>query len=933
MNSFKKTRPAIFSSFRLYVGFAIHVLLVAAWNANAGEVSANKVPATPIVPAPATSLSLTSSYSPREGKWQIDWPGRLSQHDVVYLSPPEDPSLGLPIGNGDLGALLWTTDSKLVLAINKCDTWDDNQPGDFSNWSRKEEEAYTTLRHGGRLVIDFGCPVFDLLYQLDFQARLELASAQASLRAATPFAKVAVSSYVSAGDQVLVVRGETSGAEAYPRQIELERWGSRTFGHWYSSVVRDPARGLDGTDTSVEKNRIVIHQKLRTLSFVLAAQVVKDGSPVIPRKLHSRAGAVDLPPSAQAGFTVYVTAVTSENDPDPVGAAHRILDRAVARGEVAIRQKHEADWKEFWSKSMVELPEKYLENSWYLNLYYANSSWRGSSPPLFSNGLWNWNRDFSPWVYYFHWNEQWAVWPMHAANHAELAAPYFRFRSAQLPHAMEFAKERLKRPGAFYSDVADRRGYNSRGEASNLTPGAQIALDFWRHYGFTRDEKFLREAAWPVIREVARFYAATLKIGDEGTYHILKSSAYEGSPLFEDSITDLAMIRALFPVAMRAGKMMGHDPNEIAQWQQQLDHLTPFHLVDLEALEFERVGDNLVHRGGLASGKELASGKVFAVGRDKKGEWLRNRYAGLTSDAGRKSVYYGIPDPEIAPVFPGGVIGLAQRGTELFQTAVTQLRLHPPSQLDSSPTAADPKDFNEPLCTGWCPYPIALARLGLAVEAAFALTNFVSSFQLYPQGFGHWSHNYQREQDNRWGQSLVSDADDSKRKFPFPTWPFRHSSFEPSGIAASAINEMLLQSHDGTIRVGPAVPPTWNVQFDLVAQGGFRVNAELSQGRVAWASVESQFGGPCQLIHPWPACEPIICVDMMTGNEPKRVALSEESTGPDRVLRWETIAGRRYLLLRNEATLEHWKVVKDSPLPRTEPRRLKGAILGRERLY
>ena len=240
MNSFKNTRPVIFSSFRLVVGFATHVLLVAAWTANAAEVSANKEPATPIVPAPATSLSLTSSYSPREGKWQIDWPGRLSQHDVVYLSPPEDPSLGLPIGNGDLGALLWTTDSKLVLAINKCDTWDDNQPGDFSNWSREEEEAYTTLRHGGRLVIDFGCPVFDLLYQQDFQARLELASAQASLRAATPFAKVAVSSYVSAGDQVLVVRGETSGAEAYPRQIELERWGSRTFGHWYSSVVRDP---------------------------------------------------------------------------------------------------------------------------------------------------------------------------------------------------------------------------------------------------------------------------------------------------------------------------------------------------------------------------------------------------------------------------------------------------------------------------------------------------------------------------------------------------------------------------------------------------------------------------------------------------------------------------------------------------------------------
>ena len=927
MTPFDSWRRILLGGGRLTLGFAIRILLVSAGAAGAAEVSANHLAATATVPSPVTSLMHTSSYAPREGKWQIEWPGRLSQHDVVYLSPPEDPSLGLPLGNGDLGALLWTTDSKLVLAINKCDAWDDNKPGDFGNWSREEEEAYTTLRHGGRLVIDFGCPVFDLLYQQDFLARLELASARVSLRAATPFAKVAVSSYVSAGEQVLVLSGETSGAEGYPRQIVLERWGSRTFGHWYSSVVRDPARGLEGTETVVAKNRISIHQKLRTLAFVLAAQVVSDGPPVLPRKLHNRAGAVDLPPNVPAAFTVYVTAVTSENDPDPVSAAHRILDRAVARGEAAIRQKHEADWKGFWSKSMVELPDKYLENSWYLNLYYANSSSRGSSPALFSNGLWSWNRDFSPWIYYFHWNEQWSVWPLHAANHAELAAPYFRYRRAQLPQAMNTATNHLKKPGAFYSDVADRRGYNSRGEAHNLTLGAQIALDFWRHYGFTREEKFLHESAWPVIREVARFYAASLKVGVDGLYHLSGSSAYEGSPLFEDTITDLAMIRALFPAAVGAGKLTGHDPREISQWQTQLDGLAPFHRLDLEVSEFDQVGDHLVHRGGLTPGQALASSKAFAVGRNNKGEWVRNRYAG------RKLAYYGIPDPEIAPVVPGGVIGLAQRGTELFQTAVTQLRLHPGGLTNPGTNTVDATDFNEVLCTGWCPYPIALARLGLAEEVVSALTNFVSNFQLYPQGFGHWSHNYQREQDNRWGQYSVNDADDPKRKFSFPTWPFRHFSFEPNGIAASAINEMLLQSHDGTIRVGPAVPPTWNVQFDLVAQGGFRVNAELNQGSVSWVSVESSFGGPCQLIHPWPTDGPISCLDIMAGNEPRRVTLVEAAAGPDRVLRWETVAGDRYLLLRNEATLEHWKVVKERPLPRTEPRRLKGAILGRERLY
>jgi hypothetical protein len=105
----------------------------------------------------------------------------VSQHDVIYLSPPEEPSLGLPVGNGDLGALLWTTDSALVVAVNKCDTWDDREPGPY----REAEELNSTLRHAGRLVIDFGCPVFDLLYQSQFEGRVRLATGEATLQKRT----------------------------------------------------------------------------------------------------------------------------------------------------------------------------------------------------------------------------------------------------------------------------------------------------------------------------------------------------------------------------------------------------------------------------------------------------------------------------------------------------------------------------------------------------------------------------------------------------------------------------------------------------------------------------------------------------------------------------------------------------------------------------
>ena len=888
---------------------------------------------------PPQTGPIESPHSPRTGQWEIAWPERLAQHDLVYSSPPEDPTLGLPIGNGDLGALAWTTERELVLAINKCDTWDDEAPGPFQNWGRKEEENYTSLRHCGRLVIDFGCPAFDLLYQKDFEGRLELAPAVASLNASTPFAKVTASSYVSADPAVLVVRCETESEEAYAPRIRLERWGSRVFGHWYSLVVRDPSLGLEGTKTAIEQNRIVIEQKLRTLSFVMAAQIIPDDYALPHQRLDNRSGGVDLPAEKHSAFTILVTVVTSENHPDPRAEAHRILDRASSQGEAAIRRKHEADWREFWSESMIELPDKYLENYWYLNFYLANSASRGAYPPHFCNGLWGWQRDFMPWIYYFHWNLQWYVWPLQAANHAQLSAPYFRYRQAQLPVAMEFAAKVLKKPGAFYADVANRRGDNDTGTEHNQTPGAQIALDFWRQYFYTRDEEFLRESAWPVIREVARFNAGCLVMGSDGYYHISGTSAYEGSPVFVDSITDLAMIRGLFPVAIRVGRMQGHPPQELQTWQTMLAKLARYHLTDLEPDEYDKRDGKLVHRGGLATGTPLESLQVFAVGRDSNGKWLRKRFA----PGSKAKEYYGIPDPEMAPVLPAGVIGLANRDTELFKAAVTQLRLHPRAEVIHTELLCNPASTigaDEPGCMGWCPYPIALARLGLAEELASELVNSVSTWQVYPQGLGHYGPYFgvKRDQEFRWNRNQARDAastkaEDQAPKFPFPTWPFRHFDNETMPIVACAINEMLVQSYDGTIRICPSVPAAWNVRFELVAAGGFRVSAEQKDGKVVFVSMESRLGGSCRIVHPWPTEGQPVCLELGSEGQTQPVVVKTEVEGPDQILIFNTAVASRYLLLRRPNDLETWKITKEIPERRLGPRTLKQATLGRERLY
>jgi alpha-L-fucosidase len=68
MNSFDKLRRVVFSRFRLAVGFATHVLLMAAWVAGVAEVRANQEPATP-----AVSSTLRAAETPEQFNQRMAW--------------------------------------------------------------------------------------------------------------------------------------------------------------------------------------------------------------------------------------------------------------------------------------------------------------------------------------------------------------------------------------------------------------------------------------------------------------------------------------------------------------------------------------------------------------------------------------------------------------------------------------------------------------------------------------------------------------------------------------------------------------------------------------------------------------------------------------------------------------------------------------------
>jgi len=68
-----------------------------------------------------------------------------------------------------------------------------------------------------------------------------------------------------------------------------------------------------------------------------------------------------------------------------------------------------------------------------------------------------------------------------------------------------------------------------------------------------------------------------------------------------------------------------------------------------------------------------------------------------------------------------------------------------------------------------------------------------------------------------------------------------------------ALNEMLLQSHEGVLRFFPCWPKDMDAKFGtLRAVGAFLVSAEVKSGEISGVKIVSEMGKDCIVINPWP---------------------------------------------------------------------------------
>lgn len=773
----------------------------------------------------------------------------LDRHDIVYNTPAYEGFEGFPLGNGDLGGLVWNTHTGFEFQINKNDLFD-----------ATNEESNATLRNGVRLNIDLGAPGFEWIYLDDFKGRLSLKNAEASFDAQTPFMNNHLNTWVAQEKNLWFIHLKSQSKEVLKDgtklNVSLERWGSRTFPGWYGHFSKDTKSGLGQTQSFVKGKDIVLEATFGNLKFAVACRVM--GEDMVPSIVSSNKSSLQsIRPSSDRDITLMVSFITSNESNDPIAAAIALLNKVDEKNISTEKSIHRKSWSKFWDQSFVHLGNDYIENIYYLRRYLMGSASRGKFPVMFNGGIWTWNHDVRNWVTPHHWNTQQQYWGLAAQNDCDLMLPYLNTYFRLMPFAKDFSLKRGAKDAILWSEPHDFFGsmtFWERGDmVNNFTPASQMAGLFWEYYQYTVDSAFLRQKAYPFMKGAAEFYLQKLKWDSvKNQYFIFPSQAYESPRTNQlmNPVTDRNMILANFSHCIQSAKILKVNKDKIKQWQHVIDNIWP--------LPYRTIPNT----GEVIDLAWYPDGAIFPK-LDDHGKWL-NAMAQNTSS-----------------VFPAGLTGIDQKDSREFKAISNIIYRHSPSVNAISPN------------------PIVAARIGLGGEVLKMMENGIRRLQHFPQGFfyniDHW-YNISPYKDSLKTPDVSAQRDyvyDERAHYPnkLPAKPFIQCGLEPQSIYGAAVNEMLMQSNENKIRIFPAVPAGWPVAFKLLARGAFLVSSTMKEdGAIPAVFIESKKGNKCFLANPWPGSKVTIVDVGMKGRSVVHETSSEDVIG------FQTITNHAYLV-------------------------------------
>lgn len=534
---------------------------------------------------------------------------------IWFNKPAATWNEALPVGNGSLGAMIFGGPSTERLQLNEesvwtgSPRWDANpdalknlprvrrllfegkyaeaeklaQNGIMGNFKRDNASSYQTL---GDLTLRFSHPGAVSNYRRE----LDISEAVAAVTYTSGKINYRREVFSSAPDQSLVMRITADKPGAVTFTARLSRPGNK-------ALIKADGNLISMSEHTGNGNGVKLEARLKILSE--SGTLSSGGDSIRIEKANS--------------VVILLTAATDYFAPDPASLALERLEKVSARPFADIKNDHVADYKSYFNRLSIDLGSSdgnyfttdariaAMQNGYHdtdlIELYYQFgrylliSSSRPGGLPANLQGIWAdglnppWSAD-----YHININIQMNYWPAEITNLGEMALPFADFINAMRPSAARTAKEVYGLKGIVAHYTTDVWHYTEPLGAIvyGMWPMgiAWSCQNIWDHYLFSGDTGYLRNKAYPLMKESAEFCMGWL-VTDPRTGYLVSGPSISPENRFRipggqgtasmvmGPTMDHMIIRDLFQNTIKAGQILDTDKAFRKKLEKALEKLTP----------------------------------------------------------------------------------------------------------------------------------------------------------------------------------------------------------------------------------------------------------------------------------------------------------------------------------------------------------------------
>ena len=412
-------------------------------------------------------------------------------------------------------------------------------------------------------------------------------------------------SWISSTDNVMVIAFSYTGSSALPVTVSLD---TGLIDSWckHSSGASGNVSYLDVRADSLDVMGGWSTIKARTCARLFGATPTITGN------------RIQFTVQPGVACTLATVAVTSHED--SLGwqttALQKINGLTKAKMD-SLNTVHRQWWKDFYSRSFVEIADKNIEKVFYGSLYVMGSSTRADKIPP---GLWG------PWIFQqMDWwdcfttdyNQETQFYACYPTNHCELADCFDNNVLANAPRGKAYAASRGW-SGLFMDTWIPAYPVRTRDyyDADHMVScGSHLAANFIMRYYYTGDVSYAAKV-YDYLKDCATFwrYWAT-KTG--GRYVFNNDVAQEKDPFQTNSILSLGLARMVFKACIDMSTALNRDAALRAGWQNFIDSLSQFPTQVRSGQTIFRpteVGRDWITADGLNGPCPLVQGPVYPSG-------------------------------------------------------------------------------------------------------------------------------------------------------------------------------------------------------------------------------------------------------------------------------------------------------------------------------